>query len=195
MSLKTRVGCHVSAARTNNPRGCPVFHAAIRKYGKPEFTEIDATFSKEELSYKEKYWIRELDAQVPRGYNVAEGGHNGKVSFETKKKMSISRRGSKNPRYGKPRSDSVRRKISETKSGTALSDEHKEKIRKTCGSKEFRESMSLTKSSLSLAEMKTVQELYATGKHTQQTLAHVFDVGRNSIRTALSYDKNKFIGV
>lgn len=195
LALKVRADCHASSAVTNNPRGCPVFHAAIRKYGNPRFIEIDTGCSKEELSLKEKQWIKDLDTHVPKGYNLAEGGHNGTASEETKRKMSISRTGAKNPRYGKPRSDDVKRKISQTKLGTTLRNEHIANIRRSCRASGHRRNMSLLKSRLSLEEMETVQELYATKEYTQQALADMFYVGRISIRTALLFDMNKSVGV
>ena len=47
---------------------------------------------------------------------------------ETRRKMSESREGAKNPMYGKPRSDDTKRKISEANTGKKRSDEVKQKL-------------------------------------------------------------------
>ncbi len=91
MSLKRRVWAHMSAAKKGK-RDCPALRNAIRKYGKPKFTEICSASSKEDLDSLEKYWIAELGTLVPSGYNIKEGGNSGRHSEETKNKMRSTRR-------------------------------------------------------------------------------------------------------
>lgn len=55
---------------------------------------------------------------------VKKGGH----SEKSKRKISESTKGEKNPMYGKHHSEEVKRKISESKKGKSLSDEHKKAI-------------------------------------------------------------------
>ena len=60
---------------------------AVKKYGKDNFTVriIDTAESKEELTEKEIYWIKELDSRNPDvGYNLARGGDGHPVSGTTR---------------------------------------------------------------------------------------------------------------
>ena len=71
---------------------------------------IDSADSKEELNIKEVYWIDFLNARdYTVGYNIAKGGEGGiggpmftghSHSEDTKKKMSLSRRGENNANFG-----------------------------------------------------------------------------------------------
>jgi hypothetical protein len=67
---------------------------------------------------------------VPDGYNLREGGGNGKPSEESKRKMSEARLGDKNYMYGKIHTDETKQKISEVHIGKTLSEEHKKKLGK-----------------------------------------------------------------
>lgn len=75
----------------------------------------------EELNYWEIYYIDKLNTKRPSGYNLNDGG-KGQRGFhhsdETKKQLSKSHLG-KNK--GVPRSEDVKRKISETKRGIRTS--------------------------------------------------------------------------
>lgn len=79
---------------------------AINKYGKENFIVdiLGWAQSLKELDELEKYFIRELDAVESRiYYNLSVGGHGisrgSRMSQETRKKMSMSRMGEKNPMY------------------------------------------------------------------------------------------------
>ena len=84
---------------------------AINKYGTENFKiEQIEECSYENLSEREIFWIKELDARNPTiGYNICKGGECGpggpmfkghKHSEETKKQMSMNRRGENNGNYG-----------------------------------------------------------------------------------------------
>lgn len=75
--------------------GCRVLAAAVRKYGASDFDvrEIDSAESATELDDKEKFWIAKLNTPVPNGYNLKEGGANGKPSAETRQRLSESHTG------------------------------------------------------------------------------------------------------
>jgi group I intron endonuclease len=63
---------------------------AIEKYGIENFEKIILEYcaNNEELSEREKYWIKETCAQE-LGYNIADGGHGGNTyNEETKEKVS-----------------------------------------------------------------------------------------------------------
>lgn len=92
-------------------RNCPFFYRAIKKYGWHSFDhEIFAShLTKEEAENMEKILIAKLQTQNPEfGYNLAEGGS---ATFK-----------------GIPRTEEVKRKISETLTGRHLSEEHKKKV-------------------------------------------------------------------
>jgi len=69
---------------------------ALKKYGVENFTinEIDKGDNQEELNKKECFWIEYHNSMTPFGYNIRNGGANGKLSEETKQKISRSKMGS-----------------------------------------------------------------------------------------------------
>ena len=92
---------------------------SIEKYGIENF-EIDKEFktaySKDELDYLEKYYIIKFDS-INNGYNLREGGSNGKFSEESKLKMSENRKGNKCCWYGRHHSDETKQLLSKINSG------------------------------------------------------------------------------
>jgi group I intron endonuclease len=86
----------------------PKLYNALIKYGieNIEYFIIDMCYCQEELNDAENYWIVYYDS-ITNGYNCKEGGGNGKHTLES------------------------RRKIGESHKGRIISDEHKEKIRKS----------------------------------------------------------------
>lgn len=70
---------------------------SIKKYGFGAFEVnkiFDVAFSKEELDIKERLWILIYNSTNNRyGYNNRDGGSNGKVLNETKRKSSITKLG------------------------------------------------------------------------------------------------------
>lgn len=109
----TRYRHHWYEARIGDP--CPI-HKSMAKYGEENFTLeiIDFADTYEELKEKEKFYIKKFNSTDRSiGYNLTEGGDGTfgrlhseetkekirqkalgrKISDETKKKMSISRKG------------------------------------------------------------------------------------------------------
>ena len=114
-------------------RNCAtVLGNAIRKYGMEAFkqeTLCKAPVS--ELNRLEQRFIRELGTLVPNGYNLTTGGGAGReCSDGTRKKMSESRKGEKNPNFGKKHSKETLEKILEARKGWKHSEESKQKISK-----------------------------------------------------------------
>ena len=75
-------------------KGCSHFYAAIQKYGWDNFEHIilEKNISEKDIEKKEQYWISFYHSNdKEKGYNLTEGGETGKLSEETKKKMSESR--------------------------------------------------------------------------------------------------------
>lgn len=77
-----------------------VFTRAIQKYGKDNFTwEILESNIKTqgELNILEKFWIVRLETRTTQwGYNIKEGGSNGRWSDESRKKLSDAKKGANN---------------------------------------------------------------------------------------------------
>jgi len=104
------------------------FQNAWYKYGESNFQyEIIEYCSKEELSEREIYWIKELNTQIPNGYNITPGGDGGGSmighhhSEVSKKKMSVAKK-------GKEVSDITKQKISKSLLGRYVSEETKKKM-------------------------------------------------------------------
>ncbi len=117
--------------------GCSwALYGAIKKYGFDNFALIN--FKQIEDKYLDEYetkYIKILNTMVPNGYNIRTGGSTGKHCLESREKMRKSKLGDKNHNYGKPRSESFKKLISEKKSGEnhhffnkKLSEEHKQKL-------------------------------------------------------------------
>ena len=135
-----------------------ILQKAIKKYGKENFkvTLICECNSKEELDEKEIYYIAEYDAQNnPNFYNLTKGGESGlggakfkghKHTEQSRKQISESLKGEKNPFFGQhhtektrkhlkekwktrpPISDETRLKLSKARKGRKFTEEHKRKI-------------------------------------------------------------------
>lgn len=107
---------------------CKYFYHAIKKYGWDNFEHevIANNLTAEEADNFERLLIVKLDTMNPdKGYNLEPGGTKNKtLSENTRKKISESHMGEKNPMYGV-------RLIGEKNGmyGKHLSNEHKEKIR------------------------------------------------------------------
>lgn len=103
---------------------------AFNKYGEEnfKFNVLNYATNKDVLDQLEDDYIVYYDCLNPeKGYNFKRGGANGKCSEELRKKMSESKKGEKNPNYGKygilnpmygkTHSLETRKKLSEIMSG------------------------------------------------------------------------------
>lgn len=105
---------------------------SIKKYGLDNFeidTEFDVAYSKEELDTLEDMYIKIYNTtDRDYGYNRRFGGANGKLTEETKSKLSVARKGKyigeNSYWYGKERDEDTRRKISETMIGKYEKENH-----------------------------------------------------------------------
>lgn len=100
------------------------FWNAIQKYGWKNIKSeiIFENLSSEDAFLKEQELIVLYESNDrEKGYNLSNGGKGGslgaKLSKETRKKMSLSRTGSKHPMFGKKHSLKTRNKLSEIMSG------------------------------------------------------------------------------
>ena len=140
-------------SRHKTNRGSMLISRAIQKYGIGNLTFEVLLSSKDYpelledgmLDMVEKDYIRSFNTIVPNGYNLKEGGKGGKLSEETKAKiskakkgkklskehrlnLSLSHKGNPPPNKGVPPSEETKRKISESLKGHKLSEEHKRKM-------------------------------------------------------------------
>lgn len=98
-----------------------LFLKALNKYGKENFIRetITECLPEENLLLEEKY-INEYNSLQPYGYNISPtGGHglNGKMSDETKKKISKANK-------GKIRTNEMRANISKAAKGKRVGEKH-----------------------------------------------------------------------
>lgn len=105
---------------------------AIAKYGLDNFifSIIDYASSQKELDDKEKYWIlyhKSYDRNIGYNLDLSRVGR-GKVSEETKIKMSESNSGENHPFYGKIHSNESLYKMKQSHFGKEILKETKEKI-------------------------------------------------------------------
>lgn len=110
-----------------------VFHLAIDKYGPENFEWqiIDESDDQDTLNLLERLHIYRYESLVSHwGYNLKDGGSNGKYSTESKLKMSMAQ-------TGKQHSKKTKEKMSKAHSGSKhhfygkhLSEDHKQKISK-----------------------------------------------------------------
>ena len=85
VNLQKRIRNHFNG----NCPDCRYIHNAIQKHGKDAFTwEIICEVSDELLTALEICYIQVLRTLNPNGYNLREGGANGKPSAETRKRQS-----------------------------------------------------------------------------------------------------------
>lgn len=70
---------------------CSKLIESIKECGKDQFTfTIICICFEEDLNRFEKEYIKKFDTIFPNGYNIREGGNNGKHSKETRKKISTT---------------------------------------------------------------------------------------------------------
>jgi len=129
MTMKERWYAHCSK---NN--GCIKLRNSIQKYGKHNFTmtALTTAHTQENMDYWEQYFIDKYNS-IKEGYNLKDGGAKGKLSAETKSKISKSLIGNKRS-VGREYSAEQRKQISDSllgrpspRKGTICSDEQKAK--------------------------------------------------------------------
>ena len=108
--------------------GCRAISNAIQKHGWENFDKEWYEVPDEDLNFYEEMLVALLGTLAPGGYNLKEGGGNGKLSEETKKKI-------KEANIGKTLSEETKQKLSDAMSGEkshmygkTLSEKTKQKI-------------------------------------------------------------------
>jgi len=110
--------CHIYGATKNTKySGCTYLYRAIRKYGHENFT-VKTLFKceKRDLDFFEMFMIKLHNTLAPHGFNLTTGGKKN-ICFSniSIKKMSTSKKGNKNPNFGKKMSTQQKNEISKTK--------------------------------------------------------------------------------
>ena len=100
---------------------CVAIYRAIQKYGWENIEKVWYEVPDEELNKHEELVIEVLGTLSPDGYNLKEGGSNGKHSEETKRKISEAQ-------FGRIQSEESKQKMSEAHLGKNLSEETKRKM-------------------------------------------------------------------
>lgn len=131
VDFEQRKSAHKSQSKLNKDK-C-YFHRAIRKYGFYvfEWSILSEEDSKDKMDLLERLYICIFKSYDRRyGYNLTIGGE-GSVGFkhsrESIQKIRDSRKGDKNPNFGKPISDSLRRAIIEANKNRVWSAESRKK--------------------------------------------------------------------
>ena len=75
-------------------KDCIYFYKSIQKYGLDNFERwiIKIVDTQEEADQEEMFWISEMRTQIGKEnvYNLRDGGSHGKLSEETKRKISLA---------------------------------------------------------------------------------------------------------
>lgn len=99
---------------------CNAFANAIRKYGFDSFKYevLERNLTIEQANELEAYYIKEHNALSPNGYNLESGGKNKTLHEETKRKISIARKG-KSVGKGRTLTKETKQKMREAKGSRA----------------------------------------------------------------------------
>jgi group I intron endonuclease len=177
-------------------KNCIKINAAINKYGKDSFQYEVLTFcgTQDTADYWEDYFIvKYKSATRENGYNLREGGSAGKLSEETKRKLSAAK-------MGQWHTLETKNKISDTMKGIIFSDEHKAHLsesRKNVKSKPLSEehklqiSIGLKKihpgSKLTSKDVESIRAEYSLEKRNGPKLAQKYNVSNSTISSIVHY--------
>ncbi|ABT16682.1 hypothetical protein ATCV1_Z548L [Acanthocystis turfacea chlorella virus 1] len=161
---------------------CIAISNAIQKYGWENFEKHWYEVPDEELNEHEELMIEVLGTLSPSGYNLKGGGGNGKLSEETKNKISEANSGENNPMFGKCHTDETKKKFSEERSGEKnhmFGKHHAEETKKK------------------LSEDRTGEKHHMFGKRGNQTYMfgkHHTEETKQKISKAVSGENNPMFG-
>jgi group I intron endonuclease len=106
---------HVWSAMSGENR-CTAMCAAIRKYGQHNFTVKTIIICDiSQLTYYESKFARFYNSYAPNGYNIRQPSSKGRLSEETKKKISLAKSKENNHMWGKKHKDETINKMRNTK--------------------------------------------------------------------------------
>jgi hypothetical protein len=102
--------------RTGKP-GCRAIYNAIQKHGWDNFEKDWYECPDSDLNKHEELMVEVLGTLAPDGYNLKEGGGNGKLSDETKQKISDAQRGENHHMWGDHHDEDTIQKMSDAHRG------------------------------------------------------------------------------
>ena len=182
------VGCHLGKACANK-----LLKNKIRKVGEDnvKIYFLYKNLTEEEAFKYERYYISVFgrrDLKEGTLCNLTDGGEGyGRriVSKETRKRMSESSKGEKNPMYGKKMSEESRKKMSEAHKGHKFSIAHKIKIGKAHkglpGARGERHGLAR----LTEKQVKEIRQKYVPYQITARMLAGKYGVSVSNIHSIL----------
>ena len=169
--------------------GCKAISAAIKKHGWENFDKEWYEVPDEDLNFYEEMLVALLGTLSPGGYNLKEGGGNGKPSDESRQKMSEAQTGEKNHNYGKTMSDESRQKLSKSHCGKTHTEETKQMMSEAhCGKTHTEEtkqklSRSLTGRTLSdETKQKIIESKKGENNHMSKKI-YQYDLTNNFIQS------------
>jgi group I intron endonuclease len=192
-------GMDVEKRMWDSHKECLVVRRAIKKYGDVIIRYVVEYCESGDLTYWEKYYIKEWNTKVPNGYNLTDGGE-GMPGYshteEFKKAMSARVKGSKNPNYKKGGySDKIKEGIA--KNRRDYNGENNPNFGNVW-SEESRKRASDLRTGIPLPE-KTKQKMRGERPHTRGENSHWFNKTasedfRNHRRLATTGEKNPRYG-
>lgn len=168
--------------------GCIKLQRAISKYSFDNFQSetLCIVYDLPTANFLEKFYITLFDS-IENGYNLMDGGSNGKPSLETRKLMSEQHQGEKNVMFGKHHTQTVKDTISAKKKGQpgywegkSLSQETKDKVsasRKGLTAGENNPSAKLTRE-----QVEEIKSLFQNSDLTRQQIADRYNVSLSAIK-------------
>ncbi|AGE57404.1 GIY-YIG catalytic domain-containing endonuclease [Paramecium bursaria Chlorella virus NE-JV-4] len=160
---------------------CRAFASAIKRYGWKNFVIDYYECPDEELDKHERWLIRLMGTLAPGGYNLREGGSNGKLSEETKKKIGIANKGHKNS-LGRIVSEETRKKLSNANKGNIVPEEIRKKI--SNANKGHKNNLGRIPSEETRKKMSNAKQ---GGKHPRARPVWVYGILYDSCRSASDY--------
>jgi len=176
-------------------RGCWHLNRAIERYGKDNFYYEILTFcsTQESADYLEDFFIKKYNSTDPNfGFNIKNGGSNGKHSAITNKKISKAKKGIP----GHKQTEKTRSKISKNLIGNKHAEGHSNK--NALGSKrsdEIRKIMSISlkgkfspkgencdRSKITEKIVLEIRNDFEIGKYTKAELSRKYHLHKGTIR-------------
>jgi group I intron endonuclease len=113
----TTLSERLSKHKTPKANGCRKLYNAFKKYGRDNFIIelLTVAHTQGVANYWEQHFIKSYES-IERGYNIKDGGSNGKPSLETRRLMSEAQK-------GKTHTEASKKKMSLAKIGRPLSQE------------------------------------------------------------------------
>jgi len=175
------------------------FYNSIRKYGPENFfweilhsdvenllklNMLEAVEIKKHDSYKNGYnstlggdGVRGISHSKEIRSKISKSHFGKKLSEETKRKISISKMGNKNPNFGKNMLKIVKKQISEKLKGKSKSKEHKENI---SFSKMGKKNPNFKRGKLTIENIKEIKKMLRSGM-THRKISSLFEVNSSCI--------------